>query len=123
MATPLRLRWRDALSTRVREEVSTVVLGNYTLAVLLCELAWRGEYAGRSLELPGKPVDRTMFLAARRTLVQRAILLEDPALPNSLLRVPGHKDTDPAELLCQAEGSTPIPSGMLPTSTRWPTTD
>ena len=103
MATPSRLRWRDALSTKVREEVSVAVLGNYVLAVLLCELAWRGEYAGRPLELPGKPVDRAMFLAARRTLVQRAILLEDPALPNTLLRVPGHKDTDPAELLCQAD--------------------
>ena len=103
LANPSRLRWRDALSTKVREEVSAAVLSNYTLAVLLCELAWHGEYAGKPLELPAKPVDRTMFLAARRALVQRAILLEDPALPKTLLRVPGHKDTSPAELLCQAD--------------------
>ena len=80
LANPSRLRWRDALSTKVREEVSAAVLSNYTLAVLLCELAWHGEYAGKPLELPAKPVDRTMFLAARRTLVQRAILLAQPCL-------------------------------------------
>lgn len=103
MNGPARLRWRDALALKIREEVHGAVISNYQLGVLLSELSWEREYVGRPLELPNKPADRAMLMAARRTMVERQILQEDPHLPNTLLRVPGHKDIDPPNLLCQVD--------------------
>lgn len=103
MAGPSKLRWRDALALKIREDVSAAVLSNYQLAIMMFELAWQREYVGRPLELPAKPADRSMFMAARRAMVARQVLQEDPHLPNTILRVPGHKDIDPANLMCQVD--------------------
>ena len=97
------MRWRDAFSLKIREEANGAVVGSYRLAFMLWELVLAREYAGRPIKLPNRPVDRAMFTAARRAMIDRQILQEDSLLPGTVLRIPGRKDTDPMLVQCEID--------------------
>jgi len=100
MASPPRIRWRDALDLKLRTESQAPVISNYRIAVELLQLITQEEYAGRRLIHPRRPVDRRMFYEARSNLVKRGALLTDRGLPNTILRFPGTKGSDAGEQMC-----------------------
>jgi hypothetical protein len=94
------LKWRDALDLKIRTEYRAPVISNYQLAVELVKLMSAGTYVGRSLRMPARPVDRPLFYKARAALVESGLLVPSRTLPNTILRFPDRKDSDPAEVHC-----------------------
>lgn len=99
----LKLKWQDALDLKVRTEHRGPVVTNYQLAVYLIELLNKGDYVNRPLIMPRRPLDRPMVFDARRALVKRGLLVQDRSLPNTMLRFPDRKNTEPTELVCAVD--------------------
>jgi len=101
--SPKKLRWRDALAATLREATPGSVITSYQLGLVLWKLVNDGEYGGRPLALPNSPISRAMFAQAKAAAVDRQVLREDPQLPPSVFRIPGAKDAEVGELLCQID--------------------
>lgn len=92
------MRWKDALGLLIRQRASGPVVTDYLLARLLWQLGKGSQIAGREVTLPASGVSRALYRRARSAVVDTGVLVEDPALPPSALRVPGPKAVD-AELV------------------------
>lgn len=94
------ITWRDALDLKLRQEYAQPVISNHTLAVELTRLLSSPDYAGRPIRPPRNGLDHDTYLAARTALIERGALLSEHDLPSTQLRIPGHSDASPGEVMC-----------------------